>query len=158
MGIVRNWELTECNNHEDGGHTKGQGETRLLSEAVHLLAQVRRHVGGNERTGVDCEIENGEELLELFLLLRTLELVASECRDARFDASCTDGDCDETNQRTRTGCCWWMYDKKRDKIITGLKRNEFKCHLIVSLIIIYYYTWGSRLGMAETLSNTLPNA
>ena len=30
--------------------------------------------------------------------------------------------------------------KKRDKIITGLKRNEFKWHLIGSLIIIYYYT------------------
>ena len=81
--------LTESNNHQDSRNAKSQWIAGVVAKAVDILSQDRRQRGGNERAGVDGEVEHGEELLELAFLVRQNELVTAERGYARFDSSCS---------------------------------------------------------------------
>ena len=67
---------------------EGQGEAGVVAEARDVLPKHRRHQGRQEGAGVDGKVEEGEVGLELALLLRQLELVGPEGRDARLDTAC----------------------------------------------------------------------
>ena len=94
--------LTDSDDHKNGRDAEGQWETGLLAETLNVLAENRRQEGRDERAGVDGEVENGEELLELPILLGSRELVASESWHARFDTPRPEGDHRQTQQWKRT--------------------------------------------------------
>ena len=94
--------LTDGDDHETGGETEGQREARVLVEAFDVFAQDGRQEGGDERSCVDGEVEDGEELLQLLILLGTGELVAAEGRNAGLDAARSQRDHHQTNQRKMT--------------------------------------------------------
>ena len=91
-------KLTQSNDHESWGHTKGQRETGFLSKAWRV-SEVRCQDGADHGAGVDGGVEPGEEGLHLGLLLRQLELFGSKGRNAWFDTSSTDGDQEKSNKR-----------------------------------------------------------
>ena len=77
------------------------------------LPENGRDEGRDERSGVDCKVENGEECLQLPLLLRKLELVAAERGDARLDAAGAGGDQGQADQRELAGMDKTRRDQKR---------------------------------------------
>ena len=79
--------LTDGDDHETGGETEGQREARVLVEAFDVFAQDGRQEGGDERSRVDGEVEDREELFQLLLLFGSHELIAAEGRNARLDAA-----------------------------------------------------------------------
>lgn len=70
-------ELTDRQQQERSRHAERQRVARVLAETGEV-AQFRCQVGGDQAAGVDGEVEDAEEGCELRLLLRHLELVASE--------------------------------------------------------------------------------
>ena len=60
--------------HEQGGHAKGQRVAGVVTEALDILPEHGSDEGGDEGARVDGEVEDGEEGLQLALLLRQLEL------------------------------------------------------------------------------------
>ena len=46
---------------------------------------------GDQTAGVDSEVEEGEEIAQVSLLLGQFELVSTKGGDARFNASCSEG-------------------------------------------------------------------
>ena len=90
--------LTDCDDHQDGRYTESEREAGVLVEAFDIFAKNGCYEGGNQRSSVDGEVENGKEGLQLPILLRPNELVATESRNARFDASRPDSDDEQPDQ------------------------------------------------------------
>ena len=65
--------------HQDCRDAKGQGVAGVVAKALNVLPDLRGEDGGDERTGVDGKVEDGEEGLQLPLLLRQLELISTKC-------------------------------------------------------------------------------
>ena len=65
--------------HQDGRDAKGQGVAGVVAEALDVLPDLGREDGRDEGAGVDCEVEDREESLQLPLLLWQLELVPTKC-------------------------------------------------------------------------------
>jgi hypothetical protein len=70
----------------------------LFSKALYVLPEDWREKGGEERSGVDGEVKDGEERLQLSLLLRQFELVAAKGSHARLDAARAHRDEEEADQ------------------------------------------------------------
>ena len=68
-----------CHRHQDCRDAKGQGVAGVVAKALNVLPDLRGEDGGDERAGVDGEVEDGEEGLQLPLLLRQLELIPTKC-------------------------------------------------------------------------------
>ena len=67
-----------CHCHQDCRNAKSQRVAGVVAKALHVLPDLRGEDGRDERAGVDCEVEDGEEGLQLALLLRQLELVPAK--------------------------------------------------------------------------------
>ena len=65
--------------HQDSWDAEGQGVAGVVAEALHVLPDLRREDGRDKGAGVDCEVEDREESLQLPLLLWQLELVPTKC-------------------------------------------------------------------------------
>jgi len=91
--------LTYGDHHDDGRDSKGQRIASFLSEAFDVLSEDGGDERGNEGAGVDGEVEDGEKLGELELLLGQLELVTAEGRDAGLDATGAHGDQQQPQHR-----------------------------------------------------------
>ena len=68
-----------CHRHQDCRDAKGQGVAGVVAKALNVLPDLRGEDGGDEGAGVDGEVEDGEEGLQLPLLLRQLELIPTKC-------------------------------------------------------------------------------
>ena len=77
--------------HEDGGDAEGEGVAGVVPETFDIFPDPGSEDGGDEGAGVDGEVEDGEEGLELSFLFRQLELVTAERRDAGLDTARADG-------------------------------------------------------------------
>ena len=98
IGLLSQDEDHGGNEHEHCWNSEGQRVTALVAEAVDVLAEDGSEEGGDHRAGVDGEVEDGEEGLELPLLFRELELVTAERGDAGLDASGADGDQEQAEE------------------------------------------------------------
>ena len=90
-------KLTSSNAHEKSGEDESQRETRILIETLDVLAQVRWYQGGDGATATGRPEEDGKEVLQLLVLVRLNELVAAQCRDARFNTARSQ--CDDQQPR-----------------------------------------------------------
>ena len=68
-----------CHRHQDCRDAKGQGVAGVVAKALHVLPDLGREDGRDEGAGVDGEVEDREESLQLPLLLWQLELVPTKC-------------------------------------------------------------------------------
>ena len=90
---------TNSDQHESRRKTKSEWKARILAEAVDILSQDRCHESGNERSGINGKVEDGEELFQLFVLLRTNELITAKSRNARLDPARPESDQEESHHR-----------------------------------------------------------
>lgn len=70
--------LTDGHDHENSRNSKSQWKTGILSKTMKIFPKYGSDESGNERSGIDGEIENGKELFQLFILLRTDKLFTTE--------------------------------------------------------------------------------
>ena len=97
--FLSRYEDTNGNDHEHGRNTESQREARVLAEAFDVLTQHWCQESGDERTGVDGEVKDGEELFQLLILFWQRELLTTESRNAGFDPACSEGDESQAHQR-----------------------------------------------------------